>query len=357
MGEDIIMNWKYFYASAKGTSHQKSDTPKQDNCTVKSINVSGINYLISIVSDGAGSAEHSDKSSKYLCNFFTKKMSKWLKSNEILDFTKETVYEWIDNYQKILERAVKLFNYNSTRVFASTFLFCVLSEKGNIFMQIGDGAICVEKEIDKKNTVEETLSIISEPESTDKNDDVENNEENVSEEPVSVDNDTHTENEQSDTKIKQDENKLINRSFECVFKPQNGEFLNTTHFITEPIYKNTLMLTVSEDVIYKVAMFTDGIELIALDMTNMKPHEPFFKPFFSALEKCQILGNNEKLSVQLASFLNSERVNQKSDDDKTLVLIVATDLIEIKKEEKPPKLSFFQKLLLLKKQKPSNDKT
>lgn len=342
------MNWKYFYASEKGTSHQKSDTPKQDNCSVKTISINGINYLVSIVSDGAGSAEHSDKSSKYLCKFFIKKMSAWLKTNEILDFNNDIVYKWIEEYQNILERAVKFFQFSSTRVFASTFLFCTLSEKGNIFMQIGDGAICIEKENVEQNISDEQLLVDTNPINLENNtDNIDTNEVKESNELESSNTDDKTENISSEI-TKPEEIQANNSILECVFTPQNGEFLNTTHFITESIYKDTLMLKVSTDAIYKVAMFTDGIELIALDMTNMKPHEPFFKPFFSVLEKCQSLGNNEKLSIQLASFLNSERVNQKSDDDKTLVLIVATDTNK-DKEETNPKLSFFQKLLLAKK--------
>ena len=257
MGKDLIMNWKYFYATEKGTSHIANDTPRQDNCSVVTFKVSGTRYLISVVADGAGSASKSQISSKYICYFFIKRMFKWLKKNNISDFKKEVAFAWIELLHKIFDQAVKDCHAESRREFASTFLFCVLSDKGNLFMQIGDGAIGVEKD----------------------------------------------------------------NEFDCVFKPQNGEYINTTHFITEDNFRKHLMLEKNKDEISKVAMFTDGIETIALDMQNMKPHAPFFAPFFNVLSKFKNNGKCNALCKNLSEFLTSKRVNKMTNDDKTLVLI------------------------------------
>ena len=259
MGKDIIMNWKYFYATEKGTSHIANNTSRQDNYSITTFKASRTRYLISVVADGAGSASKSDISSSFICEFFTNKMKNWLRKHNIADFKKEIAYSWINLLHQVLDKAVKDGVTTSRREFASTFLFCVLSDKGNLFMQIGDGAISVEK----------------------------------------------------------------NGILDCVFKPQNGEYINTTHFITEDNFKKYLMFEQNKDEIRKVAMHTDGIETIALDMQNMKPHIPFFTPFFNILIKTKNNGENKVLSKNLSEFLNSERVNKMTNDDKTLVVIVA----------------------------------
>lgn len=257
MGKDLIMNWKYFYATERGTSHIANDTPRQDNCSVVTFKISGTRYLISVVADGAGSASKSQISSKYICYYFIKRMGNWLKKNSISDFRKDIVFSWITLLHKIFDKAVNDGHATSRREFASTFLFCVLSDKGNLFMQIGDGAISVEKD----------------------------------------------------------------GVLDCVFKPQNGEYINTTHFITEENFKQNLMFEKNKEDITKVAMFTDGIETIALDMQNMKPHTPFFAPFFKIFSKIKNNGKCNALCKNLSEFLNSERVNKMTNDDKTLVLI------------------------------------
>jgi hypothetical protein len=70
-----------------------------------------------------------------------------------------------------------------------------------------------------------------------------------------------------------------------------------------------------------MAMLTDGLQMIALDYATKKPHLPFFGPLFSKLRSAT---NADELEPSLRDFLGSSRVNERTDDDKTL--IVATRL-------------------------------
>lgn len=260
------MDWKYFYSSVKGTSHIASNTPKQDSCEICVFK----NHLISTVADGAGSAKYSDLSSKFICKLFVRKTKQWLANNNLENLTREIISEWFIYFQKIINRAVAIYKLESSREFATTLLFSVLSKDFNIFVQIGDGIIAIGDEND----------------------------------------------------------------MECVFLPQNGEFINTTHFATETsAIKIFMYKTISEPIRY-IAMHTDGIEQIALDFKAQKPFIPFFVPFFSALEKLEDIGYSETLAKQLEIFLQSERVNQKTDDDKTLFLAsVVTENVEQDNEQ------------------------
>ena len=239
-------SWNYFLASVKGTSHESSNLPKQDSVMVSTFSVDNNEYLVGVVADGAGSAKYSDASSKFICKYFIKRTKNWLKRKELKDLTQENIGTWFIDFKE------------SSREFATTLLYGVLSKNYNIFVQIGDGAISVGDD----------------------------------------------------------------KSFECVFWPQNGEFINTTSFATEENSENKFMFKVSEELVEKLAMHTDGIELIALDMKNQKPYLPFFTPFFNALYKLKTFGYSENLSKQAETFLQSDKVNQKTDDDKTLLMII-----------------------------------
>lgn len=96
------MNWKYFYSSVKGTSHIASNTLKQDSCEICEFN----NYLVSAVADGAGSAKHSDLSSKFICKLFVRKSKQWLISNKLENLTRAIISEWFIYFQKVINRAV-----------------------------------------------------------------------------------------------------------------------------------------------------------------------------------------------------------------------------------------------------------
>ena len=99
--------------------------------------------------------------------------------------------------------------------------------------------------------------------------------------------------------------------------PDHGEYINETTFLTSPLALDTAQIKLWRDNIVNVGVLTDGLQMLALNMLIGKPHKPFFFPLFDFIENV----NDQTLAKeQLVSFLGSERVTQRTDDDLTLIL-------------------------------------
>ncbi|MDO9177861.1 MAG: PP2C family serine/threonine-protein phosphatase [Agitococcus sp.] len=104
-----------------------------------------------------------------------------------------------------------------------------------------------------------------------------------------------------------------------VFWPDNGLYANMTYFLTDDDYAQYLHVQLVEAALGEVALFSDGLQRLALSLETKTPFSPFFEPMFKALrhaqpQDCQLLNQH------LAQFLASDSVNKRTDDDKTLVL-------------------------------------
>jgi hypothetical protein len=75
--------------------------------------------------------------------------------------------------------------------------------------------------------------------------------------------------------------------------------------------------------ISRLAVMSDGLIRLALKMPAQEPHEPFFAPLFRFVE---MITDPAEAEAQLAAFLSSERVNARTDDDKSLVLAARQSL-------------------------------
>jgi hypothetical protein len=102
-----------------------------------------------------------------------------------------------------------------------------------------------------------------------------------------------------------------------VFWPQSGEYANTTNFLTSKIYRDHLQLHSAAGGFSDVALITDGIERLALQFDSRVPHSPFFDPLFQVLRTAS---DSSDLAEDLLKFLQSDSVQSRSDDDKTLIL-------------------------------------
>lgn len=104
--------------------------------------------------------------------------------------------------------------------------------------------------------------------------------------------------------------------------PSNGEFASTTYFVTDEILDN-LLFHVITDPISSLVLFSDGIERLALDFSAQTPFAPFCDAMCSPLVNSSEVGKNRVLSKMLSEYLNSEKVNSRTDDDKSLIIAVA----------------------------------
>lgn len=106
-------------------------------------------------------------------------------------------------------------------------------------------------------------------------------------------------------------------------KPMVGEYANMTHFITDEEASTRVCVELIKEPLKRVAVFTDGVQRLAMNLATNQAHEPFFKPFFNALSQHN-LTQVPQLNQALEGFLNSEAVNSRTDDDKTLALALWT---------------------------------
>lgn len=101
--------------------------------------------------------------------------------------------------------------------------------------------------------------------------------------------------------------------------PDGGQYVSTTFFLTDEVVR--LRIGIATDIaVVQLAALTDGLERLALDFTNRSAHAPFFASMFAPFGSIAASGRDRKLSEQLATYLSSDQVNARTNDDKTLVL-------------------------------------
>ncbi|MBA4016471.1 MAG: protein phosphatase 2C domain-containing protein [Pirellula sp.] len=105
--------------------------------------------------------------------------------------------------------------------------------------------------------------------------------------------------------------------YEIAFWPDTGEYANTTRFLSEDNYSQHLRVEIVERHISELAVLTDGLQMLALDIAGAKVHDPFFAPLFKAVRN---ESDTAVLQTSLLEFMDSKRVNERTDDDKTLLL-------------------------------------
>jgi Protein phosphatase 2C len=101
--------------------------------------------------------------------------------------------------------------------------------------------------------------------------------------------------------------------------PSHGEYLNETTFLVSPGAIETASLQHIEGMVTGAALFTDGLQNIALDAQSSTPHAPFFDPLFRFVDTAAC---SESAQSQLVTFLESPRLANRTDDDLTLLLAV-----------------------------------
>lgn len=249
------MKWKIIRASTIGTSHITSGSLCQDSCYADVIRAADDQeYLVVLVSDGAGSAKEGGMGAELTCETAISRISASLENELDVFFTEQNIITLIENIRGVISDKAQADSL-SVKDFACTFLGTVIGCRQSLFFQIGDGAI--------------VLSV--------------NNVQGV------------------------------------VFWPDSGVFANMTYFVTDHDALSNLHIQISNVSFDEIAVFTDGIQRLALSFEQQCPHPPFFDPMFAVLRK-QLPEHCDELDGQLIQFLNSPAVNERTDDDKTLIL-------------------------------------
>jgi len=251
----IGVTWRFVNAASRGTSHDASGTPCQDDCFADVVpSATGEDVLVAAVADGAGSAARSEIGSGIVCASLIARMTEMLGRSDVADIGRGDVEAWLEGVRaEVAERAEK--EELELRQFACTILGCAIGVETAAFFQIGDGAIVV-GEADALRTV---------------------------------------------------------------FWPENGEYANMTRFLTDADFAAHLMFSSVAARVDEVALFSDGLQRLALVFTDRSVHAPFFEPMLRQL-RAQPPGPAELFVLPLLRFLSSDAVNARTDDDKSLVL-------------------------------------
>jgi len=109
------------------------------------------------------------------------------------------------------------------------------------------------------------------------------------------------------------------RQLVAVTRPPAQEYLNETTFLTSPAFREHAQFVVRPGPIQGLALLTDGLQMIALQMPHGDPHGPFFAPLLRLLGSTTDAG---QATDNLRGFLQSPRLQERADDDLTLVLAV-----------------------------------
>jgi serine/threonine protein phosphatase PrpC len=99
--------------------------------------------------------------------------------------------------------------------------------------------------------------------------------------------------------------------------PDSGEYINETTFLTSATALDTAQMRLWRTEIVNVAIITDGLQMLALNMVVGEPHKPFFFPLFEFVANTE---DKTEAKEQLVKFLRSDRITQRTDDDLTLII-------------------------------------
>ncbi len=99
--------------------------------------------------------------------------------------------------------------------------------------------------------------------------------------------------------------------------PPIEESLDLATFLTSPNGIDSAQICLWEGKPAQLAMFSDGLQMLALQMPQGVAHTPFFAPLFKFIAEAKDL---DAAHQELTEFLRSPRVCDRTDDDLTLLL-------------------------------------
>ncbi|GAB1542932.1 hypothetical protein NUACC21_56060 [Scytonema sp. NUACC21] len=255
------MSWKIKKSSFVGTSHQEQGKGCQDYASYYL--VPNDNYVIGAVADGAGSAKHSEIGAKIAVEEAINYLKKILYSKSINNENqaREKFTQVLDHVLLKLKEEAKNKGFLLSDL-NSTLLVFIATSNWFAAMQIGDGLIII---------------------------------------------------------------KHKNGDYELVFKPDKGEYVNQTTFVTSSDAKERMQLRFQSINLNFICLTTDWCENIFV--TKAKESWKPKRDLFEALENC-LLEKKNNINYQhytpesIDELLNSAKINQAIDDDKTLLLCV-----------------------------------
>jgi hypothetical protein len=274
------MAWRFASASVTGSSHARTDLPCQDTSRCAVLTSDGASVLVATVSDGAGSAARSEVGSHLTCESFHAEIAALVAERGAgRPLEREHIDNWIRDLAGQIGRTAETMAL-TPRDLACTFVGAVLAPTWSVFCQVGDGAVVV-------NALD----------------------------PKAIDSQAAHE-------------------WNVVFWPEQGEYANETYFVTESRAVEHLQFERSDAAVREIALFSDGIQRLVLRYESQRPFDPFFRRMFAPLRHDQD-GDGERatLSRELAAYLGSPLVSERTDDDVSLILATCLTADEVRSHE------------------------
>ena len=113
----------------------------------------------------------------------------------------------------------------------------------------------------------------------------------------------------------------INDDIRIISDPGNSEYVNEVTPLTSGKIDDNIRINENIPDVRVFAAFTDGCQraFLVRKNGNYRPYEPFFRPIFTYAKD---VADEEEASEEIVRFLESDKMNENSDDDKTLVIAV-----------------------------------
>jgi hypothetical protein len=254
-----MSGWRVAAASAIGTSHIAAGSRCQDVSDVDAFAAQTEDILTLVVSDGAGSALHAERGAACAVAAVKDAVRSYFDGGgTFAGLTRETANAWLDQVQAALRSEAARVEAPLAE-FACTLLLAVIGSDHAAFFQLGDGAIVASDGLDD--------------------------------------------------------------GFSYVFWPQHGEFANTTNFVVASDATEAFEFALQRRPdLQEIAIFSDGLENLVLHYASRTVHQAFFAAMFKPVRACRSLEDSAGLGADLATYLNSPGVTNRTDDDKSLIL-------------------------------------
>jgi hypothetical protein len=251
-----LRQWSWIGACSTGSSHIRAGTGCEDHAACMELVAGDKHALLAIVSDGAGSAEFASIGSRLVVQCFARCVVGHLRAGKSLEsISEELAREWLDNVRDRIFLSAKERG-TKPREMAATLVSAIVCSNRAIVCHIGDGACALRR--------------------------------------------------------------VGSSHWDVLSWPAHGEYASSTYFVTDDPQPNLEFIS-TEGEFAEVAIFSDGIERLALDFLNKSAFDRFFDPMFAPLAKLGP-GRNRALSASLRKFLDSPHVIERTDDDKSLVM-------------------------------------
>jgi hypothetical protein len=249
--------WRYAAVSLQGAAHLRNDVRCQDHGLADVVTAPDRTpVLVAVAADGAGSAANARLGALSACEAFASFQRLKVPWSPV-QFVPDIADATLrDVVAHIANEAATVSEDEAT--FACTLLGCVVQEDFAMFLQVGDGAIVFRTECDP--------------------------------------------------------------TWRLALRPHRGEYANETLFVTSPDAPRQMQVRTVEARVTELAIMTDGVEFLAIQLATATPHAPFLEHVMRGLRLEKRPGYSSDHHRFLEDFLSSAAVCQRTDDDKTLIL-------------------------------------